>query len=293
MKASKVVLGLLIICLGIFLLGVNLDLWNSAIILEMWRLWPILIIFLGLRLAIKNDLFFITFSLVALIIALILSILFINHNPKQLPQSNSGALNSETGKADSASYKISLGAANIDISSFDEGGLFSGNYKNLGKIETKQEIIDNKAEISLKEDIPTPFWGQIKNRQFELNLAKNIPTEVDLATGASSFNLDFSKINLTKFNIESGATSGTIKLGKPNGFLSGAISTGASSYQLLIPKKTSIKITVSGALNSQNFEDFGLTKEGKNYFSKDFDNATDKIFIDIESGVSSINIKNY
>lgn len=293
MSASKAIFGLIVITCGIFLLGVNLNLWSSAIAFEMWRFWPLLIIFVGLRLVIKNDLFFLATASITLILSITLALLFTNNLPNPAPVSRSGEFESHFNIANKVTYDIALGGANINVLPKNDKGLFSGNY--LGLLNTKVDQKDKNGDvfISIRENIEKPFWKQGNKREINLSLAKKIPTDFSISTGASSFDLDFSETYLTKFVIKSGATSGLIRLGKPTGVLPATISTGVSSYEILVPQDIPVKITTSGALTSQNFENFGLIKEGKNFTSNDYDNAVDKIFITLESGVSSISVKNY
>jgi hypothetical protein len=73
MRPSNFFGGLIIIAVGVLFLGVNAGWWSSEIWGQLWRLWPVAIIIVGLRQAIKSDPLFLLLSLVAIGIGLVLS----------------------------------------------------------------------------------------------------------------------------------------------------------------------------------------------------------------------------
>ena len=70
------------------------------------------------------------------------------------------------------------------------------------------------------------------------------------------------------------------------------IEAGASDMDILIPDSSGCEINSDVALSSKNYEDF--IKISKNiYRTENFDTSTKKIFIEIDCGVSSIDVKKY
>ena len=68
-----------------------------------------------------------------------------------------------------------------------------------------------------------------------------------------------------------------------------SIDAGASSINISLPRSVGVKLEVDGALTSRNFQDFEML-DGDTWQSRNYDSAVKKIEIDIDAGVSSLNV---
>jgi hypothetical protein len=70
------------------------------------------------------------------------------------------------------------------------------------------------------------------------------------------------------------------------------VDAGASDINVSIPRESGCRILIDGALSSKHFEEFKKI-DSDNYVTENFDEAANKIYIEIECGVSSISVERY
>ena len=89
-----------------------------------------------------------------------------------------------------------------------------------------------------------------------------------------------------------GAASLKAKLGSLTDELKFILDAGASSIEIWIPETSGCEIRTDGALSSKNFDDF--RKIRSDYYRTDnFESAEKKIYLELDSGVSSLKVKRY
>jgi hypothetical protein len=89
-----------------------------------------------------------------------------------------------------------------------------------------------------------------------------------------------------------GAAALNVKFGDLSDVARLKIDAGASDMDILIPESVGCEINSDDALSSKNFK--GFNKINHNIYRTDnFDKSTKKIFIEIDCGVSSIDVKKY
>jgi hypothetical protein len=71
-----------------------------------------------------------------------------------------------------------------------------------------------------------------------------------------------------------------------------SVDAGASDINIFIPKESGCKIVTDGALSSKHFDEFKKL-DSDNYVTENFDEALNKIFVEIDCGVSSISVERY
>jgi len=299
MKFGQLILGIFVIFLGVLLLGVNFSWWGTSVWIDLFDLWPLILILFGVRLIFGPE------SLVT-IIAIIFSIIFATlylANFKQvrsrLPFSNSSVENI-SGKQNFSQYvdginkiemRINLGAAKINVDALSGSGrIYNGNFSGKEELAIQNSVEGSIGKTTFEEK-PGFHFGKDKERTLNLEISQNLPLDLEINTGASTLDLDFSKIDLQKLNIDSGATKGKIRFGLIEKKIDAIISTGASDYKLMIPKSFAISVSSDSALTGNNFESVGLIKQGKFYKSPNYEQSENQIMIKLSSGASKFEIE--
>jgi hypothetical protein len=89
-----------------------------------------------------------------------------------------------------------------------------------------------------------------------------------------------------------GAASLDVKLGSLSEETRLNVEAGASNIDILVPEEVGCQVKTDDVLSSKNI--YGFTKiKSDLYRTEGFDDADKKIFIEIDCGVSSINIRRY
>ena len=315
MKYGHLFWAIILIAVGGLILISNFG-WIDFHWSTVWRLWPLILIFWGIAILPIRDLL-----KYALLIGVILfTIVFFNKltEPKGWfrwhdnnsewnfgdewdkegdSKSYSRNMESQTltvpydslpGKAElileAAAGDFKLEGLTTDLVSFSKEG-------NVGNYSMTTEIVNGKNEVTIhldKSDGPRKFT---KNEvQIRLN---QVPVwDLSLDIGAASIAMDLKDYRIDTIDINAGASSIELTLGNKNPVTRVTFDAGASSLKIRVPKDAACEVKSESFLVSRDFE--GFTKKGSGLYQSDnFPNGKNKIYIDIETAVSSISIERY
>ncbi len=296
MKSGNVFWGVLLVVLGGLILVNNLGI-VSICLGDLWKFWPLLLVFWGITALVKDQKArWVVAALVAILLALILFSLFsLRWTGCWSDETSSDVqtqLLSEPYQADikHASLEISAGAARVSI---------EGSTTQLLEAETKSSI----GECTLSSwgtgdtrslDLQVPGrgnrfrFGHIRNEaKIRLNTAPD--WEISLGAGATSADLDLSAFDVKAVKVEAGATSVDIKLGMPKQGMEVRIEAGASSIKIEVPEDAACAVSLDAPLSSRNLEGFSKVSSGR-YETENYDESGPSIWIKVDAGVSSVRI---
>ncbi|OGE88203.1 MAG: hypothetical protein A2760_02690 [Candidatus Doudnabacteria bacterium RIFCSPHIGHO2_01_FULL_50_67] len=285
----RLFVGFFIIILGLALLAQNTGWFGS---LDVWgffaRLWPVFIIIAGLSMLSRGGWVggLITFAAVVLIGGLIAAA-FLGAPEREGEVQTFDITRGEGAKV--AEVSVSFGAGTFKM----RGGspsLASGRLESsFADLKTSSQVDGDTQYVSLETD--SNFSGVYRKNQNELtvDLNNDIPTSIDIDSGASDLDIDLGTVNVTDFSIDTGASSLDLVLGDRAANASVSIDAGASSINITIPRGLGVKLSAEGALSSRNFQDFRSLGNGR-YESENYAAAAKKVEINIDAGVSSLNV---
>lgn len=115
---------------------------------------------------------------------------------------------------------------------------------------------------------------------------------IDMGIGAGELDFDFTNYKIKKLDIETGAASIDIKLGDKQDKVDVDIESGVASVKIKVPESVGCEIKMDGALNAKDFDNFEKIKSGL-WQTKGFDKATKKIYLNVDSGLSSLKVDRY
>ena len=130
---------------------------------------------------------------------------------------------------------------------------------------------DNKVVMHLNS---LPFW------------------DIKLSLGAGKADFDLSGYKIQKLEVEGGVSSVKIKLGMPLEETEIKLESGLASFEILIPRGAACRINSDSALSSNDFEGFTKQADGS-YISGDYQNANRKFTVEMESGLSRFQFRQY
>lgn len=306
MKTSNIFWGIFFVTIGaLLLLGNYTDFsftWNSA-----WKFWPVVLVLIGLSILVKNQIGKLVIGGVAgFVLALTIyasvsatSNIFHNDFHFDFDDDYDGVLDTTYFYQD---YSDSIKTATLN---FDGG---AGEFKILASSEKLIEInaLGYEGKYSLKredEGNHTNIYFDMKKTRIkvgEKNYKNSIQMylntkpdwDLDFNFGAASLDLDLTPYKINKVDIDMGAAALNLKIGELSDVVRVNINAGASDIDILIPDSSGCEIKSSTALSSKNYE--GFTKFKKDVYRTDnFDSSTKKVFIEIDCGVSSIDVSKY
>jgi hypothetical protein len=101
-----------------------------------------------------------------------------------------------------------------------------------------------------------------------------------------------SPYKVENLNVEGGASSINLKLGDKLPISNVKVNAGAASIEIDVPKSAGVEIKTETVLTSRNFEGFNKISKG-HYKTENFATAASRIIIEVDAGVSSLNISRY
>jgi hypothetical protein len=307
MKTSHIFWGTLFIVLGVLILANNFSninlYWDN-----LWQYWPLVLVLLGVSMLVKN---IAGKSVIAGAAAVVLALVIfasINFSTSFMFDDNfevdigSGV----NGDHSVTEYREAFDSSITNAILYLEGGV--GNFR-IGT-ETDDLIytmlegppnnfnysknqIDSVANINLNMKDVTINLGssKIKNK---VDIALNTKPfwDLDLAFGAASMKFDFSKFKVEDINLDMGAAKLDVKLGAIADKLDFNLNAGASRIIISVPEEVGCEVSTDAVLSRKNINGFEKI-ESDFYRTDNFDSAGKKIYINIDCGVSSINIHRY
>jgi hypothetical protein len=286
---GRLAFGIILVFIGVVYLAQTTGWINVNINFDWWKLWPLIIIIIGLSMLSGRGWLSGTIGLVVLIaILIIVGLLLFSNNAAPVSYDKTITITKEA-TATTATIDIKAGAGTLKIGNGSEqlvAGTFESNVTNL---TTNSTLDGTNQTVNLKEDGYTwhTFGNHVNN--LDVSLYKDIPLKLTVSSGAMDMNLDLADLMAESVNIDTGASSMKLALGDKvtNSIVS--IDAGASSLTFSLPKTVGVKFTIDSGLSSKNLPDFNKIDE-KHYQTNGYDAAQKKIDINLKMGVSSLSV---
>ena len=306
MKIKRFLEGLIIILIGLILLANNFGILPWSIWYHLIRLWPIILIAIGLDLILKGISLPSLRVLPPLLIigAICLTVYFYQNKegkfyrffPRKTQRIELSQPLLPNIKKATINLKFGVGELRVRGNSIKE--LMRGNFTVLPGINPWMRYREMNGEGFLEigenkgKGIDLSFFHRDKLHQWDLKLNTTIPLSLRIDTGASNNDLDFSSLKIVEFDLDTGASNNKIRFGRSTS-IKAKINGGASNIKIFIPHSMGVKIKVDTALTTNNLSDLGFEKMGNTYISKNFSTAKKQLDLDLDIGVSALKVKLY
>ncbi len=306
MKAKNIIWGLVLVLIGVLFILKNLDIiyfsWHSI-----WRLWPLILVLVGVTILPVKDAVKVGLTLVVFIIGALFLIFypksdsmddrwFFRHDrdmsttPKKMDidQRIFEAYDSTIMMAD---LDFDAAAGNFRIEQATEE-LFEFNREgNLGRYNYSIKELGDRREIKIELEEGRFVKSDLKN-QVSLKLNPNPIWSLKVDAGAANIDMELSEIKVGQLKIDGGASSINITLGNLQSECNMKINAGASSIYIRIPEEFACEVNTSTVLSSKDLQGFNKVSSGT-YVTPDFSEKTKNLAIEIDAAVSSLTIERY
>ena len=307
MKTSHIFWGTLFIVLGILILANNFSTinlyWDN-----LWQYWPLVLILLGVSMLVKNVA---GKSLIAGAAAVVLALVIF------------ASVNFTTSFMFDDNYEVDIGSGvSGDLSVTEYREVFDSSITNAmlyldGGVGTfrigtetddliyimlegpanhynyNKNQIDSVANINLNmEDVNINLGDSKFKSKVDIALNTRPYWDLDLAFGAASMKFDFSKFKVEDINLDMGAAKLDVKLGALAENLDFNLNAGASKIIIAVPEEVGCEVSTDAVLSRKNIKGFEKI-DSDFYRTENFDSVDKKIFINIDCGVSSIDVRRY
>ena len=315
MKSRNLFIGIIILFIGVIALLASLGVisfsWHVAL-----RLWPLLLILLGVSILPIND--YLKSGLLALLLGV--SCLLYHYEAKNHPSSSiwSGIINNIKNDWDIDDDSDDNDAQGPYLQEFSEP---FGAYQRAtldvefgaGELEIKQpsaELVKVKSDSDFvkynflveKDDesatIHLSGQGKAKhvrgkvNNKLDIALSDMPLWTVKIDAGASDCDFDFSPYKIEKLDIEAGVCDMEIRLGDQGCDTELEVESGVSDIKIEVPASMDCMIYVDSAVTSKEFE--GFQKVEKDVWqASGYGSEVHRIVIKLDCGVSNVEVERY
>lgn len=307
MKSRSLFWGLFLITLGIlYLLDSYVSFYIEWYTIADW--WPLIFIFWGLSVMFKNDsnLRPVFTGVTGFWLALILYTFFINaaccnwnfdidfDNDQYSIQNYSEEYDNQFEEAE---LIISGGAGKFVVNGTTPKLVQAKAYNTFGDYDFDFYDRGSQALVKINQydtDVDLLDFGRRYKNQLEVKLNPNPIWDLDVNVGAANTSLDLSQHKIKYIDLNTGASKTKIKLGNLFNNTEVDVEMGAASLIIEIPEDSGCKITGEMVLISKTLE--GFSKEGhdnKYYITDNFDDAKNKIYVNVDGGVASLKVHRY
>lgn len=302
MKFRNIFWGVILVFVGVLFLLQNFDVINFAWA-SLWRLWPVVLILWGVSIIPTNN--WIKTGLTVIILGLTVYFM-IDQSVRWNDQENydfeawEEDYDSQLDQAYSLPFADSVPLAELSLDAAAGSFIIKPASDNLldfetkgGKVKYNYMVSRTDSSTSIKIERNDVNIGHKNNKHEVLVKLNSYPTwDLNFDVGASSMDLDLTNYKVSTLDIDGGAAAFTIKLGNAAKVTTVNIDAGASSIEIMVPESSGCDLKISSVLTDRNLQGFEKIERG-HYLTSNFDEAKNKIYLNVEAAVSSYSIVRY
>ena len=261
---------ILLVGIGITWLLVNLGYLPTVSIGQLLKLWPIILIVMGVDMIFGRRFPWAGTAIGLLAVGGIIAFMFMS--PKlgfdAAPQLKTETFTEPVGKANSVSYTIKGSSSPVEISSLAAGDEL------VHAVITHRSIFNfdvsgsTEKTIRMSETSDSNSWltwnFSPEPTKWDIQLAEGIPTEVTLDGGSGHLDIDLSGIDLTLLQADMGSGASEFVLPVTAKPYEVELDSGSGSVRVKIPEGASVNLSLnsgSGSVNIDLPDDAGLQVE--------------------------------
>jgi hypothetical protein len=197
-----------------------------------------------------------------------------------------------------ASVKIHHGAGRLALGAgAAPADLLSGVFGGGLDARTTRDGGVLRADLRVKErrvgDLAGPWLhGKFDTLDWDLVMNPRVTLDLELETGASESRIVLTDLQARDVRLKTGASATTIDLPTAAGLTRLWVDSGAASVKVRVPAGVAARIRLRAALAGTRVDAVRFPRRGESpvYESADFEGALNKVEIDVDTGVGSIEI---
>lgn len=286
-----------LIALGFLLLLQTTGVLSWHLWAGIWRLWPVLIIAIGINIILGERMPWVAGILIAAVLAVGVALAafsgaFVGNGFRSDIEVIS-SFEELLGETESVDVNINFGAGELILDSLPPGSpkLVEANFQGR-----EAEVSVNRRDRSADLDISTgnfsfDFFRNNDRAIWNVALSPIPNMSLDLDAGASEMTLDLSRLKVYDLSIDAGAADIEIVMPSDAGRVNADIDIGAADLLITIPEGVGARIDADTAVGSLSIDQGRFRKQGDFYLSPDFEQLANRIYLTIDSGASSVEIR--
>ena len=307
MSYRKIFWGLLLVIIGVLFIlkntGVLFFSWHT-----MWHLWPVILILWGISLIPVKDWIKLALSVGTVLITVLAVQIYApkddnnwefewndnrhrDNNQDEVTSYNNVMSENFDSLTKYAELKLNIGVGNFQIKDSTDKLIEVKHDNDKANYSMTAKAEDSLTRIELSLEKGDFDKGNVRNNVvMKLN---PVPSwDLDLNVGAAEVDFDLSGFKTRNVKIQGGASDIVLKLGAILPLSDVKLEAGAASITVKIPESAGCEIVSNTFMSSKNFK--GFNKIGKQlYQTPNYAASKNKIKIDLQAGVASVDVERY
>ena len=264
------------------------------------RLWPLLLIAVGLDILVGRR-----FPLGSALLGLVLIVVLVLAVQGALPQTvvassvsvdRTETISQDVQGAARASVEVRFGAGNLNIDALPEGSpkLIQG----TAELSRNEQLNQNRSGTNSTVDYTLESQGSWvagpevfadSGKSWDLSLNRDIPLDLQVASGAGRSSIDLTGLNLRRFDLNGGVGQVTVKL-PTQGRYAVKIDGGVGQIIIMVPQGLAARVQTDGGLGGVSTQgDF--RRDGDTYITGNYNAAENRADVQVNNGVGQIVLK--
>lgn len=197
--------------------------------------------------------------------------------------------------APSAEIEFHHGAGRLSVNAgSDPNTLYSGSFG--GGVDKDVRRRGSALAVTMRTPPdawlgPWDWWGGRGALDWDVGLNPNVPLSLAFETGASQTRLDLSALRVTDLSLKTGASATDLTLPSGAGLTRARVETGVAAVHVQIPNGVAARINGKMGLGALNVDRQRFPYRGGVYESDDFATAANRVELQIEGGVASVDVR--
>lgn len=189
---------------------------------------------------------------------------------------------------ETAVLNMDIAAGKFYIDESTENLIAFESENNFGQY--KREVMKNGSttEIYITLDQEGRIHTGTNKNRASIKLNPEPTWEMKLDVGAADFNCDLRDFKVGLIDIDGGASAIKIKIGDKQLETNIKIESGASAVKIYIPENAGCELISNTFLSDLGLD--GFIKNGKTYRTPNFEESTQKIYIEMDAAVSALDV---
>lgn len=296
----------ILIGVGVVLLFQNLGLLPPTMWSNLWRLWPLALVLVGLELLAGGRLRGPAYAGVVVLVALagVGLLATVSRTPAVAQAAAGQALMHSLEGATQVQVRMEFGAGRLDVGALSNpapGQLaattFTGAEKSKPDVTYRVRDGTGQLEIDQADHGPKfPFFSMggpgMPPAQLGVQLTPRVPLALQITTGAATSQIDLSRLRVASLGLETGASTTTIRLPEAAGQTAVRVEGGAATITIEVPPDVAAQIRFEGGISTLQVEPSRFpTIENRRYRSPSYDTAANRADILLETGAATVTIR--
>ncbi len=293
MKSENLVTGTILVLLGLAFLGRNLGILPGIPWSNLWRLWPVFLIVVGLQVLFpkgKLSVLAPTVLIIAVIIALFglgpfqRSTVDYGQQLQSIPVAE---------RADVVGLTLrNVGVADLRVAGRELDGTDAVQYK------AERAVID-RSEVDVSPTITTYYlygnssagsrwFGSTTAPKVDIALDSNLLWHLDLGIGVGVIQANLIDVDWEKLRVDTGVGQLTVRVAPASWGRSMSVHNGVGSIRLELPAGAPVSLQLNTPSFMHNLERMGLQRQGDRYVSTAFEGSDTPLEIRVDGGLSHV-----